>query len=254
MSQNFVSLEKALDILCIFDLETQELSVQEISQQMEFPLSTTYKYLEVLLRKDFLAKNPETKKYLLGLTVFKMVNYCVAGRQLVDVAIKEMNSLARLSGESVMLTVLKGREAMCLEKIESKRLIKIGMERGSTRPLYAGGTAKMLLAHQKKSFIEKYLLEVVLDKISDNTVTDRLKLTEQLKLIRKQGYAYSDSEVESGAFSVGAPIFNYKKNIVAAITVLGPKDRNADDVIVNLIEYVMESAQVVSRNLGYPGT
>lgn len=253
MTQSFASLEKALDILCLFNLETPEISAKEISRRMGYPQSTTYKYLEILLKKGFLAKSAETNKYMLGLTIFNMVNYSIAGRKLVDVAIDEMHALSEFSGESVMLTVLKGMETMCLEKVESKRLIKIGMERGATRPLYAGATAKTLLAHQKKKFIDDYLVRLHLDKLSANTVTDKDRLLDQLEEIRRQGYAYSDSEVENGAFSVGAPIFNHKKIIVAAITVLGPKDRNDDESITRLIAPVKDAARTISRNLGCPG-
>lgn len=56
MSQAFVSLEKALDILCVFEPDVPERTAQDISLLMGFPLSSTYKYLEVLLRKGFLAK------------------------------------------------------------------------------------------------------------------------------------------------------------------------------------------------------
>ena len=72
MEKAFTSLEKAIDILNNFYTANQAFSAQEISSQLSIPLSTTYKYLDVLLKKGFLSKDPDTKKFFLGLTIFKM--------------------------------------------------------------------------------------------------------------------------------------------------------------------------------------
>jgi IclR family transcriptional regulator, KDG regulon repressor len=242
MSQAFVSLEKALDILCVFDLEIEEQSAQQIAATMGFPLSSTYKYLEVLLRKDFLEKNNESKKYRLGRSLLQMSNYCIAGKQLSGVALDEMRQLTKSVGETTMLTVVKGNEAMCLEKVESRQLIKVGMKRGATRPLHAGGTSKMLLAHQKKSFINKYLDQVPLTAITDETIVGRSELMRDLEMIRKSGFAYSDSEVEQGVLSVGAPIFDRKKKVIAVLAIIGMRERSNDNNISQWVKDVKKTA------------
>jgi len=53
MEKTFSSLEKAIDILTYFYSENQEFSAQEISGRLSIPLSTTYKYLDVLLKNGF---------------------------------------------------------------------------------------------------------------------------------------------------------------------------------------------------------
>lgn len=242
MSQAFVSLEKALDILCVFDIETEEQSAQQIAETMGFPLSSTYKYLEILLRKDFLTKNSESKKYRLGRSLLQMANYCLAGKPLSGVALDEMHRLTKAIGETTMLTVVKGNEAMCLEKVESRQLIKVGMRRGATRPLYAGGTSKMLLAYQKKSFINKYLDQVPLAALTNETIVDRAQLMRDLEMIRKSGFSYSDSEVEQGVLSVGAPIFDRKKKVIAVLAIIAMRERSHDSCIAQWVKDVKKTA------------
>ena len=60
MDKTFSSLEKAIDILNYFYSENRALSAQEMSSQLSIPRSTTYKYLDVLLKRGFLSKNPDT--------------------------------------------------------------------------------------------------------------------------------------------------------------------------------------------------
>jgi DNA-binding IclR family transcriptional regulator len=251
MDKPFSSLEKAIDILSFFYSENQAFSAQEISSQLSIPLSTTYKYLDVLLKKGFLSKNPDTKKFFLGLTIFKMGNLVAAKIKPIDVAQRHMNDLANLSGETVTLTIMHGWESLCVEKIESLRRIKLSVATGDTLPLHAGGSSKILLAYQDDAFVDAMIKKVGLVALTENTITDPVRLKNELKLIRNRGFAYSDSEVDYGARAAAAPVFDSTGRIVAGIAVAGPKDRINDEKVKQLIDMVTECATKISSDLGY---
>jgi DNA-binding IclR family transcriptional regulator len=251
MEKSFASLEKAIDILNYFYSENQAFSAQEISGRLSIPLSTTYKYLDVLLKKGFLSKDPDTKKFFLGLTIFKMGNLVAAKIKPIDVAMRHMNDLASLSGETVTLTMVLGWDSLCVEKIESHRRIKLSVARGDTLPLHAGGSSKILLAYQEEAFVDAMIKNVALVALTENTITDPVRLKNELKLIRERGYAFSDSEVDHGATSAAAPIFDAKGRLVAGISVAGPGERINAEKARNLIEMVKESAAKISSDLGY---
>ncbi len=121
------SLQKGLDILCSFDFATASLSAQAISERLSLPLSTTYKYIETLLEKGFLVRNPETRNYELGLTLFKLGNIISSRMKMVDIAQPHMKVLSSESGETVLLTVIAGREVVCLEREETSSRIKVSL-------------------------------------------------------------------------------------------------------------------------------
>ena len=251
MEKPFASLEKAIDILNHFYSENQTFSAQEISSQLSIPLSTTYKYLDVLLKKGFLSKDPDTKKFFLGLTIFKMGNLVAAKIKPIDVALPHMDDLAKLSGETVTLTMLVGWESLCVEKIESHRRIKLSVTRGDTLPLHAGGSSKILLAYQEEAFVDAMVENAGLVALTEKTITDPDRLKKELKSIREGGYAFSDSEVDHGAKSAAAPVFNAKGRLVAGISVAGPAERINAETAQKLIEMVIESAAKISSDLGY---
>lgn len=251
MSQKFGSLQKGLDILCAFDLDHRELTAQEISARVNIPLSSTYKYLDVLLEKGMLSRGSEPKKYTLGLTVFKMINVCAVGKKLTETALPEMTSLAETTGETVFLTVAKERDSICIEKIESKQFIKIGIELGTIRPLYAGSSGKALLAYQDEAYLSDYFAKNEFFKLTKNTVIDKNLIVDQLNVIRQEGVAISDSEVDMGAIGVSAPIFDHKKTVVAALTVAAPRERAREFGIDRLSVELKEAARNISSALGY---
>ena len=251
MGRPFASLEKAIEILSLFDSEHRGLSAHEISKMLSIPLSTTYKYLDLFLRKGFLSKDVHTREFFLGLNIFKMGNLAAERISIVDIALPYMNSLSVKSGETVTLTVIHGVEGLCVETVESPRIVRLAIRKGSTLPLHAGASQKILLAYQDESFIDAMIKEKGLAKLNENTITDAALLKNELELIRKQGFTQSVSEVDLGAGSVGAPIFDHSGGVAAGLTIVGPANRILGENRENLIDMVTDSARRISIELGY---
>ncbi len=245
------SLEKGLDILCTYNLHNEPLSAQSISKRLNMPLSTAYRYLMTLEKRGFLVRNRETKDYKLGFMLFKLGNIVSSRMKLVDIILPYMKSLSSLSGETIWLTVASGWEAVCIEIVEADKVIKFSLERGVILPLHAAASSKILLAYQKDSFINTMLKNTVLRRFTKKTITDPFLLKKELKKIRKQGFAFSDQEVYPGTRGIGAPIFNHKGEIVAGLTIAGPRERITDKKIPRFIQLVKESALGASYELGY---
>jgi len=95
------------------------------------------------------------------------------------------------------------------------------------------------------------LKNTVLKKFTPNTITDPLLLKKELKKIRKQGFAFSDQEVYLGTRGIAAPVFNHKREIVAGLTIAGPRERLTDKKMPWFIRLVKENALRASHELGY---
>lgn len=251
MPKSFTSIEKAIDILCLFDLKNQELSARDVSSRLNIPLSSTYKYLDVLLTKGFISKEPDTKKFSLGLTIYKMGNLAAARISFIDIALPHMKSLAGESGETVVLTMINGWEALCVEVVESTKIVKWTVRRGASIPLHAGASSKILLAYQGDSFVDEMAGNQGLPKLNENTITDPVKLKKELKIIRDQGFAVSNSEVEAWSGAIAAPIFDHKGRLAAGLTLIGPPDKIFDGKSDKLIEMTRRSGEIISLELGY---
>jgi len=251
MEKSILSLQKALDILCSFDFRTGGLSAQMVSKELNIPLSTTYRYLKTLEEKRFLTRNLDTKRYTLGFMLFQLGNMVVSEMKFIEVLMPHMKSLSSLSGETVFLTILSGWRAVCLERIETRRLIKMSLDRGRSLPLHAGASSKILLAYQEDSFIDSMIQEVGLPKLTSNTITKPSQLKKELRAIREQGLAFSDQEVDLGARAISAPIFDHKGTILGGLSVAGPRERMKKGKTHQLMQLVKDSAKRASYDLGY---
>ena len=64
---------------------------------------------------------------------------------------------------------------------------------------------------------------------TQRTVTDREELKRHLKLVAEQGYAIDDEEMDVGVKCVGAPIRDYTRRIIGAVSISGPSMRFTDE-------------------------
>ena len=84
--------------------------------------------------------------------------------------------------------------------------------------------------------------------------TSKKKLKAALKKTANDGYVVTDSEADSDAKAIAAPIFNHKGNILAGLTVAGPSERINEKKLSALFKLVGAKAREISSDLGYPHT
>jgi DNA-binding IclR family transcriptional regulator len=84
------------------------------------------------------------------------------------------------------------------------------------------------------------------------TFTDREVLKKDLKQIAEQGYAIDNEEMDPGVRCVAAPIRDYTRRIVGALSVSGPSMRFTDERMEKeIIPLVKQAADELSTRLGF---
>lgn len=83
------------------------------------------------------------------------------------------------------------------------------------------------------------------ERYTESTITDRAALEEELKKVRKNGFAINDQEMEIGVRSVAAPVFGENAVPVGAINISVPSVRLSrkileEEVAPVLMKYALE--------------
>jgi DNA-binding IclR family transcriptional regulator len=113
-------------------------------------------------------------------------------------------------------------------------------------------SGKALLAHLPQRRLESILAQE-LPRFTEKTITDPIRLQEELKRVRQQGYAVAQEELEIGLSAVAAPVWNHRGEVVAAVSVSGPSFRLSSEKIPDLAELTRQVANEISHRLGYVG-
>jgi len=98
--------------------------------------------------------------------------------------------------------------------------------------------------------IENILLNLDLKAFGPNTITDKTALKESLQAIQKSGYVISVEELHEGVASMAVPVRDYTCEVVASISIVGPKQRIREAQYPLFIRYLQKAAERLSELLG----
>jgi DNA-binding IclR family transcriptional regulator len=214
-----VSFKRGLNVLiCV--AESGEASAHQIAANVGVPLSTVYRYLRTLRELELIEERDGS--YVPGWRLLELSGQDLAHTRLVEVGHSFLREVSGATGETAVLTVRAGTQALCMRQVESSHAIRMAFKINQLLPLYAGAGQRMLLAHAPPSVIDR-VLENPLRHITDQTL-DRVAVTKELDQIRRHGFLVTRGELSEGAVAVAVPVFAGGE-IVCSLTAAGPEYR-----------------------------
>jgi DNA-binding IclR family transcriptional regulator len=153
--------------------------------------------------------------------------------------------------ETVHLVVMDQGHVAYVDKVECSKAVRMHSAVGDRALVHCTAVGKAMLAFMPQEDVERILDDHGLPARTPQTITDRGRLREELKKVRRLGYAVDDIENEEGIRCLGAPIFDHQGRPAAALSVSGPAYRLSMERTLELAEGVMETAFMVSQQLGY---
>jgi DNA-binding IclR family transcriptional regulator len=252
-NEKIQTLDRAFQILDCFSLDDYELGVREVARLTNLSASVCGRLMSGMKNWGVLTQNSVTKAYAIGPKPLRWAEIYSANLDIRNVAFPFINELLFVSKETISLYILDNDERLCIERMESAQNVRIVARIGRRLPLYAGSAGKVLLAFLPKNRQEEIIKKTEFIPFTEQTVIDPQKLRDELKIIKKQGYAFSNGEWVADAAGVAAPIFDHKGDIIAAITISGPSNRFTTSAVNVHIVSVLKSAERISRELGYIG-
>ncbi len=219
----------------------------DIASYCKYSTSTVHRLLQILKELNWAIQDDNNHKHYLGPLVTQLSsNQIAAHKYLVMHALREMIHLSNITEETVNLGIMFQLHYMLLHDIPSKHDLRITEESKRLGPLYIGATAKVLLSQLSDEELRTTMKHIKLDRVTENTVTDKKVLMAQLKEIRQQGYCVTYGERIPGAACISAPVKNYIRP--ATLSIVGPENRLRPRVN-GVIEELKASASRTSNDI-----
>lgn len=246
------SINRALDIIEALSGERNGLGVSEISRRIGLHKSTAYRMLQTLAAREYIEKNDEGN-YRIGLNLIKAVSYHINSLELQTEARPFITKVTRELGLTCHMGVLDGNEVVYIEKMDVFSNVRLYAQIGVHVPSYSCSLGKCLLSNYSTSDLRKLMANCTFVRFTDRTIGSIEELIRDLDGVRKRGWAIDDEESETGYRCLGAPIYDYRGDIIAAISASGPTGIFTKDRIRPVAEYLMIQADEISRSMGYTG-
>ncbi len=244
------SVKNALRILQSFSMDEPEKRISDIAKSLQLNKSTVSRTMSTMASEGFVIKDPETQKYRLGLSILSLSGIINTNMDIYQESMPVLNKLVETCGETAHISVLENHEVIYLQKVECNHPVRFLTHVGKRNPAYCTSSGKVLLAFSDEGITEAIIANG-LQPYTEETITDPDELRTHLKQVREIGHSYSFEELSEGVISIGTPIFDYTGKIVAALSVVGPKQRIHSGKIQSILHHTLRASSEVSSRLGY---
>lgn len=239
-------LRKITTLLDAFTLERPVLSAAELREASGLPASTVQRLVANLVDEGFLDRTE--RGYRIGVRVAYWAAAGSVGAEILDVARPVLEDLRDVTGETACLYQTSMDLRVCTAVAETRHSLRRPMRVGQAMPIHVGSAGRVILAWDDE--LARRVLAADLPSLTDATITDRARLREVLGQARADGFAITNGERESGASGLSAPVFDPHRQVVGAITVMGPTLRMPADVCLGWVDHVVGAAERITRMLG----
>jgi DNA-binding IclR family transcriptional regulator len=245
------SVERALQILDLFNEQAKELKITEISKQMGLSKSTLHSLLKTLQLHGYIDQNPENGKYRLGMKLVERGHFVVGTMDIRQKAKSWLTALSQETGQTTHLGILDGNEGVYIEKIEGKQAAIAYSRIGRRLPVHATAIGKVLLAWLSEEECAAVLEGYVYKAFTPSTLTDRASLLAALKETRNNHYAMDNEENEPGVLCIAVPVWNHESRVIAALSLSTLTSRVNDGELAIYRQMLMDAGMGLSKTLGY---
>lgn len=244
------SVDRAVDILECIAAQNGVLNVDQIAAATGLPKTTAFRVLATLAARRLIERDAESQTYRLGGLALVIGARAMGDLDLRRSARPHLEQLLAETGETVHLSLLSEDKALCIDKLDASRAMRMASFIGFLDPLHCSGVGKALLAFQDEPARSALLGRLRLDAHTPHTITDRAGLVAQIEAIRACGYAIDNEEIEEGLRCVAAPVRDHSGGVVAAVSISGPTTRVTEAAISDIAQAVTRCAAAISRDFG----
>ncbi|MFC0529521.1 IclR family transcriptional regulator [Phytohabitans kaempferiae] len=225
-------------------------SVRDVAQHLDVHPTTALRILQTLHSWRLVDKRADGD-YRLGATILDLGQRALESLDLRDVAAPFMQKLGDATNETVHLAILENQNVVYIDKVDSRRPVRMYSRVGIVAPLHCTGVAKAILAFVPPAQQRRLVESTDLHAFTPHTLTTPESLLADLAAARERGYAIDDEEHELGIRCVSAPILYADGNVAGSVSVSVSTARINYEKLLAFVGPLLDAAHGISRELGH---
>lgn len=239
----------AIAVLRAFTAEEPLLGVTEIAGRVGMHKSSVSRILATLEQEDLVERDPETRRFRLGLGLIAVAGPLLAEMDERRVAYPVLRQLTEQTGETSALMLWRNNEAICVEQIASPHQIKHTTPLGARYRDAVSASVQVFLAAQPPERARELLRR---GSISYPGLDDAGLAAYEARLrdVASRGWAENYGESSLDEVGVAAPVLDHRGDVAAAVLISAPRFRVSREQLQVLGEACLAAAAQVTTRLG----
>ncbi|MEO8777422.1 MAG: IclR family transcriptional regulator [Rhodanobacter sp.] len=240
------ALDKGLDIIELLAAASAPISISEISEGVGRSRGEIFRMLQVLEERDYISRGEGDSGYSITPRLFRLGMEQPPVKSAVETALPIMHRLADQVDQACHLVVPSREQIVVIARVDPPGDVGLVVRVGHRRPLSQSASGHVLLAWQNDDVRERWLAMIA----EHEPELDRVRLLQELALIRAHGYASTASREVDGVTDLSVPILEHD-HAVCALTVPFMERRLPSTDLDTTRDHLQRAAADISEALQY---
>lgn len=224
--------------------------VSELADELELANSTVHRHLQALRENEYIVKEGDV--YYLGMKFLELGDYVRKRKEIYQQAAESVKELADETDERAEFIVEEYGHAVFVHREVSPSAVRADSHLGKRIPMHATSAGKAILAFLPEQRVEEILDESGLESYTENTITDREELLDELETVRDERVAFNIQEYIKGLNTVSVPVIGAHGQVYGALGISGPTHRLKGDRLYDEIpNLLLGTANALEINISY---
>lgn len=225
----------------------QFFSLQSLAEETNIPKPTLHRMLQQLESAGLLERSGDSRLYGTGVRLRKLAENLLLNDTFHGARHGVLRALVNEVGESCNLTALSGSEVMYLDRVETAAPLRFYLHSGSRVPVHCSASGKLFLAAMTPAQRQRLLGHTALEAFTPKTLIDLDALEEEIKQVKRQGFALDNEEFLPGlqCIAVLVPSATGRSNLCVAVQ--APIMRLSPEKALSLLPALHRTADALRR-------
>jgi DNA-binding IclR family transcriptional regulator len=236
---------RILRILEVLAHAERPLTPTEINDQLGWPKQTLHRLCQTLISDGYVEKFQRRlvpRKRLLSVA-FGLTTHATSHAARHQI----LQNIARNVGETVNFVRPGIQGMMYADRVETNWPFRILLPIGTHVPFHCTASGKTYLANLPAAQRRKIIPSLDLQAFTNSTLSTIEQLEDELKQIRRQGYALDLEEFHDDMVAIAVPVYDDQKRFFAALAIHGPKQRFDKMAALDRLPLLLGSARQISE-------
>lgn len=225
----------------------QLFSLQSLVEDTGLPKPTLHRMLQQLENAAILQRKGDGRHYSTGVRLRRLAENLLLNNTYHGARHVVLQHLVEEVGESCNITALNGNEVVYLDRVETAAPLRFYLHPGSRVPAHCSASGKLFLAQMTPVQRRRLLAHAPLTQYTPKTVTDLDQIEQELKTVRRDGFALDNEEFLPGLLcaAVLVPAPGGRSNLCVAVQ--APIMRLTPDKALQMLPALQRAAVALSN-------
>jgi IclR family transcriptional regulator, acetate operon repressor len=238
---------RLFSLLELIASKDQLFTLQGLVETTGMAKPTLHRMLQQLESAGLLIRENNGRHYGVGARMRRMAESLLLNDTHHGARHSVLRSLVEELGESCNLTTLSGNEIVYLDRVETLEPLRFTLHAGSRVPAHCSASGKIIMSQLAPAQRRRLLEAAPLKKYTPNTVTDVDQIEEELKQVRRDGYAIDDQEFLPGLVCAAVLVPSSSGISNLGIAVQAPVMRLTPDKALRVLPALRRAADAIGE-------